>query len=554
MKVYEAVATAFVKEGTSIIFGLMGDGVMTWWSEMSKHPDIQIVDVRNEGGALSMAEGWTRMTGEVGVCSTTLGPGLSRLATSLIVSSRGNFPLVICASSAPLNDNEKNNAQYLDQDRFVTAMGAGYIEILTPGFAAEAVRQAFYRARVEARPVVVSMPLDVQNKEYDGDLDDYEPSSVMFAGQQRIRPDVQRLNEAARIIEASRKPVILIGRGAIWSQALQPVRQLAQRIGALVSTTLLTKGRLGDEDFHAGISGVYSSRVAKQLFEQADCVLAVGASLNRYTLEGGYLYPNARVIHVDIAQHVVMAGSNSANCYIQGDAATTVVELDELLARRKFTNTGFRTPEVREALAKALDDPETFEVEPGTLDPRDVVRIIDERAPPNACIGYGNGHQKEFSLMGIKKYRPRQFTTVQFGCIGQGLPTAIGAALAMKEAPTIMIDGDGSALQNIQELDTAARLRVKLLYVIMNDEAYGAEYHKLISKKLNRNLSLVRSPDFAAVAAGFGCGGRVARTLEEVELAIEEFLRGEGPMVLDVRISRNVVSIPYRRLYFGQDA
>src|SRR5690606_39174567 len=107
--------------------------------------------------------------------------------------------------------------------------------------------------------------------------------------------------------------------------------------------------------------------------------------------------------------------------------------------------------------------------------------------------------------------------------------------------------------QNIQELDTAARLGLKILFIILNDESLGAEYHKLSAKRGNLKLAMVRTPDFGAVGRAFGCRGSIARTLEEVAAGIDEFLAGDGPMVLDIRISRNVVSIPYRRLLFGQD-
>ena len=108
-------------------------------------------------------------------------------------------------------------------------------------------------------------------------------------------------------------------------------------------------------------------------------------------------------------------------------------------------------------------------------------------------------------------------------------------------------------MQNIQELDTAARLGIRLLYVVFNDDAYGAEFHKLKTKKLDHNLSAVRSPDFAAVAKGFGCAGRTAKSNADVESAIKEFLAGKGPMVIDVKTSRNVVSIPYRRMHLNED-
>ena len=118
---------------------------------------------------------------------------------------------------------------------------------------------------------------------------------------------------------------------------------------------------------------------------------------------------------------------------------------------------------------------------------------------------------------------------------------------------TPSIEGDGSALQNIQELDTVARLGLKFLYVVVNDEAYGAEYHKLRAKGMDPVPSTITTPDLGEVARAFRCRGRKVTTLDELAAGVDEFVSGEGPMLLDVRVSRNVVSIPYRRLHFGED-
>ena len=154
----------------------------------------------------------------------------------------------------------------------------------------------------------------------------------------------------------------------------------------------------------------------------------------------------------------------------------------------------------------------------------------------------------------MRKPRIRHTSITSFGCIGQTLPASIGVAVALNGEPVVEISGDGGSMQHIQELETAARLGVKLLFVVLNDEAYGAEYHKLKASNRDANLSAVRSPDFGAVGRGFGCRGKMARTPDEVSAGIDEFLAGNGPMVLDCRLSRNAVSISYRRLHYGQDA
>jgi acetolactate synthase I/II/III large subunit len=552
MKVYEAMANAFVKEGTTTLFGLLGDGQMTWWSAMAKNPGLKIVDVRDEGAAVTMAEGWATVTGEVGVASATQGPGLARMTTALIVATRSHTPLVVYTSKTSLNN--EHVAQYLNQDQLVTATGAGYIEVLRPSYAEDAVRDAFYRARRESRPIVLCVPLDVQRMDCDGDGDDYKPSRELFSGQQAIRPAVERVREAARIIGQSRKPVIILGRGAMSSAAKSAANQLAERIGALVATTLVAKGTLADSDYHVGISGLFSAREVIELFSEADCVIAVGARLSTHTLSGGYLYPKARFIHIDIAPHVVMGSDRGADCYVQGDATATLEELVELLAKEDVRGQGFHTAEVRRILRHAGRDPAEFEIESGTVDPREAVQLLDERLPPEVnLVSSGNAHACAFRAMLMKRRRGLQIFVTAFGCIGQALPTAVGAALGA-DGPLVCVDGDGSALQNIQELDTVARLGLKFLYVVMNDEAYGAEYHKLRAHERDGNLSVVQSPDFAGLGRDFGCQGRSARTLDELGAAIDEFLTGEGPMVVDVRISRNVISVPYRRMHFGIDA
>jgi acetolactate synthase I/II/III large subunit len=552
VKVYEAMANAFIKEGTTTLFGLLGDGQMTWWSAMAKHPGLKIVDVRDEGAAVTMAEGWATVTGEVGVASATQGPGLARMTTALIVATRSHTPLVVYTSRTSLNN--EHVAQYLNQDQLVTATGAGYIEVLRPSYAETAVRDAFYRARRESRPIVLCVPLDVQRMDCDADGDDYTPSSEMFSGQQAIRPAIERLREAARIVGQSKKPVMILGRGAMSPTAKAAANELAERMGALVATTLVAKGTLAESDYHVGVSGLFSSREVIELFSEADCVIAVGARLSTHTLSGGYLYPKARIVHIDVAPHVVMGSDRGADCYVQGDAAATLQELIELLAKENIRGQGFRTAEVRRILRHAGRDPAEFEIEPGTVDPREATQLLDERLPPEVnLVSSGNAHACAFRAMLMKRRRGLQMFVTAFGCIGQALPTAVGAALAA-DGPLVCVDGDGSALQNIQELDTVARLGLKFLYVVMNDEAYGAEYHKLRAHERDGNLSVVPSPDFAGLGRDFGCRGRSARTLDELGTAVDEFLAGDGPMVVDLRISRNVISVPYRRMHFGIEA
>lgn len=550
MKVYQAVANAFVKEGATTIFGLMGDGNMSWAAAMSAMPGVRMIDVCDEGAALSMAEGWARATGNVGVCNVTHGPGITRMATSLVASTKARVPVVIYTSRTHFNNEWQN--QSLNQDRLVTATGAGYIEVLSPAFAEDAVRQAFHQARVQRRPVVLAYPMNVQDMNIDSDGDDYLPSSALFAGQQRIRPADEQLAQAVKIIAASKKPVVIVGDGAVQSGAIEIAERLAQRIGALTATSLVAKGEMSGE-FHAGISGLFSTRAVMELFEEADCVIGVGASLNPHTIEGGLLYPKARFVHINTEPVLLMGNDRAADCYVQGDAKVTVQAIDDAISQLSVYKENYRTVAVKKILANADRDPAEYEIEAGTVDPREVSRVIDEKLPADVGVAIGVGHSFAFPVMIMKKPRALHAFVNGFGSIGQTLPTAIGMAVALGK-PFALIEGDGGAMQNIQELDTAARLGLKLLFIVQNDEGLGAEYHKLKASGFDKNLAGVRSPDFGAVARGFGCRGQVVRTLDELASGIDAFMAGDGPMVLDVRISRNVVNITYRRMLYGEDA
>ena len=551
MKVSDALASAFVKEGVTTVFGLMGNGNMYWWHALDQHPDVRVYETRYEGTALTMAEGWARATGQPGICTVTQGPGLSQLATALIVAARARVPMVVYAGDTALND--PGGVQQFNQARFVEATEAGFVPIWKPSEAEEAVRTAFYRARVESRPIVLNAPIDVQAEEYDGDIDEYESSSTLLPGRQRVQPDPDLLRETARVIAESKKPVIVIGQGAAAAGAGEAITQLADRIGALLATTLPMKGWLAESEYHVGVSGLYATRTTIELFADADVVIGVGASLNHYTTEHGYIFPNARYVQIDLKPSIVMGTGKRADHYLQGDAKLTLEMLDQRLAEQGVSSTGFRTAETRAMLAEYDPDPREFELDPDTLDPRQVASILDDVLPSDVGVIHGTGHCSGTTAIFMRRPRKLTWTVNTFGCIGQAVPTAIGAAVALNGEPLAVLDGDASTLMHMSELETAARLGVKLLIVVFNDEALGAEYQKFVSKKMDARASAIPTPDLGAVARAFGCRGLQARSLDSVKTGVDEFMAGDGPMLLDIRVSRSVISVPYSRLWFGED-
>ncbi len=542
------MAQAFKAEGVSATFGMMGDGNLFWLSEMHRL-GIKVHEVRHEGAGLGMADGWARVTRQPGVATATCGPGTTQLATAFVTASRASTPLVAFCGEFPTEDEE--NSQRLDHSLFARACEAGFVRLATPEAADEAVRRAFYLARTESRPVMLSVPMDIQQKAFDDD-DPYVPSTTLLTPWVPY-PDPRALEAAADMIATSKRPVIIVGRGAKWADAGEAVLKLGARIGALIATSLMAKTFLNECEYHAGISGNYASRAAMKLLQQADCVIGVGASLNRYTTENGYLYADARFIQIDEKAGVLMSGVHAADCYVQSDARIGVASLEQVLAARDFRSTGFRTPETKAQLARQFEDAAEFPIEPGTVDPRKVCMLLDEIVPTHVSLISGTGMIANISNMIMHRQRPLTEASHFFSCIGQMLPAAMGAIVATGNKPLMMLEGDASLMMHLSEFETAVRYRMPLLIVVMNNEALGPEYYKLESKQMDTDIAVVTTPDLGAVAVALGGKGRLVRSLDALRSAVLEWLANPGPMIIDARVSRTVMPIPYRRLYQGKD-
>ena len=481
--------------------------------------------------------------------TATCGPGVSQLATALLTAARAESPLVAFVGEFPSIDDEYN--QRLDQARFAAGCETAFFRVNSPDTVDETVRKAFYTARLESRPVMLSAPMDIQQKNFDDD-DPYEPSTTLMS-KGVLHPDPAEVEKAADIVAASKHPVIIVGRGAKWSGAGDAVKKLGNRIGALIATSLMAKGWLTEEEYHAGISGTYGARVSMKLFEEADCVIAVGASMNRYTTEHGYLYPNARFVHIDRKPHLIMGKGRAAECYLQADASAGVEALDAALAKRSVKITGYRTGEVKKQLAGKHVDRTEFPIDPNTVDPREVCLTLDEMIPTEIGVITGSGVTAGFSNMLFNRQRSLVLAGHFFGCIGQMLPAAMGAVVAQGNKPTVLVDGDASLMMHIAEFETAVRYGMPLLVVCMDNESLGSEYYKLDAHKMKSELANIPMPDLGAVGVAFGGRGKMARSIEDLRAAVKEWLAKPGPMLVDARISRSVITVPYRRIHYGRD-
>jgi thiamine pyrophosphate-dependent acetolactate synthase large subunit-like protein len=182
-----------------------------------------------------------------------------------------------------------------------------------------------------------------------------------------------------------------------------------------------------------------------------------------------------------------------------------------------------------------------------------VCLALDEILPSDVQLVMGSGASTGFTTMLFNKSRALVLAGHWFGCIGQMLPAAMGTVMATGRQPTFLVDGDASLMMHLAELETAVRYDMPLLVTVLNDQALGSEYHKMKSHHMQADLATIPTPDLGAVARSFGGRGRLATTIEDVREAATEWLANQGVMLIDARISRNVVTIPYRRLHYGKD-
>ena len=458
MKVSDALASAFVKEGVTTVFGLMGNGNMYWWHALDQYPDVSIYETRYEGTALTMAEGWARATGQTGICTVTQGPGLSQLATALVVA--GARP---CANGRLRRRDRARRPRVVQQfdQAEVRRRDRGRVRADLEGKRgrggrADRVLPRPHRSRARS---CSTRRWTSRPRTTTATSTSTSPPPRCCLAAERVQPDPDLLARGGRSSRRpAKKPVIVAGQGAAAAGAGEAVTRLADRIGALLATTLPMKGWLGESEYHVGVSGLYATRTAIELFADADVVIGVGASLNHYTTEHGYIFPNARYVQIDLKPSVVMGTGKRADHYVQGDAQLTM----------RATGAAARRPRGLEHRLPHRPDPRhargvrsgPARVRAGSRHRRSASSGFDSgrQLPSEVGVVHGTGHCSGITAIFMRKPRKLTWTVNTFGCIGQAMPTAIGAAVALDGAPLAVVDGDASVLMHMSELETAARL------------------------------------------------------------------------------------------------
>jgi thiamine pyrophosphate-dependent acetolactate synthase large subunit-like protein len=535
--VADVVGATVAAQGVRDAFGVVGSGNLVVTNALCDG-GVRFHQARHEGGAICMADGYARVSGAVGVCSVHQGPGLTNTITGLTEAAKSRTALLVLAGETPAAALTSNFR--IDQHGLVESVGALAERLHSAVSAADDAQRAYQRALVERRPVVLMLPIDIQPLPAAGN----RPTQPPLPPLPPPEPAGEAIAAVADLLQTANRPVIIAGRGAVLAGARDELEQLGALTGALLATSAPANGLFADLPYALGISGGFASPFAAELLPQADVVLVAGASVNMWTTRHGTLIgPTAKVAQIDLEARAI-GRNRPVDVAVLGDVRASARKLAEELERRGHSHIGFRTPELAAEIASRgwPDDPYEDACTDEWIDPRTLSIELDRILPAERAVAVDSGHFLGYPAMYLDVPDANAWVFPNgFQAVGLGLGNAIGAAVARPDRPTVAAIGDGGAFMALAELETAARLRLKLLVVIYDDAAYGAEVHHF--EPMGHDVSRVRFPDadLAAIATAAGARSKTVRASSDLDVVADWLAEPEPrPLVLDAKVNPTI--------------
>jgi thiamine pyrophosphate-dependent acetolactate synthase large subunit-like protein len=536
MRVSQAIGRVLVDGGTETFFGLAGSGNFAVMNAL-KAAGTAFYSSRHECGAVMMADGYARASGKVGVASVHQGPGFTNTLTGLAEAAKARTPLIVLAADIPTGTLWSNFK--VDQASLAATVGAIPERVRGPETAAADTARALRWARIDRRPVVLSIPIDVVEEH----CPDGPPTVPHWPPLEAPGPAEGSVAAVADLLALSHRPAIVAGQGAALANAREALEALGDRIGAVLATSAMGHGLFTGNPYCVGIAGGFSSSLALRLLGEADVALAFGASLNYWTVRHGNLFsPTARVVQVDLEADAI-GRVHRADVGVVGDAAVAAWAIADELERRGVGGEGFRRNGFAREISAGRVRDEPFE-DLGTaeyVDPRTLTIALDDLLPEERTVCTDSGHFLGYPAMYLDVPDRQGFVFPNaFQSVGLGLASGIGAAVARPERLSVAAVGDGGALMALGEFETAARYRLPMLIVVYNDAAYGAEVHHF--GPMGRQVDVARFPDtdFAALARAAGAEGLTVRNKGDLSPVRDWLERRDRPLVIDAKVNPEV--------------
>jgi acetolactate synthase-1/2/3 large subunit len=528
---------ALLAEGVDTLFGYPGGAIMPFYDALHGS-SLKHVLVRHEQGAAFAANGYARASGRVGVCVATSGPGASNLVTGIADAMLDSVPMVCITGQVATGLMGTDAFQELDVFGMTMPIVKHNFLPRTVDELPEVLREAFRLARSgRPGPVLIDLPKDVQNADA-SQLPAYVPAPVdpVPGASDAV------LHAALAQLALAQRPVIYGGGGIVLGDAVQAFRDF---VDATQIPTVLTLKGLGAlpaaHPLNLGMLGMHGSRAANLAVHECDLLFVVGARFDdRATGKLAEFAPNARVVHLDI-DACEIGKLRMVDAPVRGDIGISLQRMQPASAAHLRGRHGVARHAWRDAClhAKRLAAPR-YDAPGETVYAPALLKRLSALAP-QAIVSCDVGQHQMWVAQHWAFDHPRNhLTSGALGAMGFGLPAAIGAQMQDPDAQVVCVSGDGSFLMNVQELATAARYRLPVKIVLLDNQALGMvrQWQELFFERRYSEIDLSDNPDFCALAQAFGVKTIKLDRAADIDAALEALLATDGPALLHVAIDQ----------------
>ncbi len=547
----QSLVYALETAGVTDVFGIPGGAILPLYDPLMDSSSIRHILVRHEQGAGHAAEGYAYVSGKVGVCMATSGPGATNLVTPLADANMDSVPMVAITGQVPSPSIGTDAFQEADIRGITMPITKHSFLVTNPDDIPRAIAEAFHLASTgRPGPVLV----DVSKDALQGSTTFEWPTSLDLPGYHPVtRPHAKQIREAARMIIDAKAPVLYVGGGVMRAQASKALMRLAELTGIPVVTTLMARGAFPDSHpLHLGMPGMHGSVAAVGALQKSDLLITLGARFDdRVTGKLSTFAPDAAVIHADI-DPAEIGKNRDADVPIVGDLAeiipdlVTAIEAEYAAGRRGDYEAWWSVVgRWRETYPLGYDIPDD-----GSLSPQYVIERLGQISGPESIYAAGVGQHQMWAAQFVKYERPDSWiNSGGLGTMGFAVPAAMGAKVGAPDRTVWAVDGDGCFQMTNQELVTCSINEIPIKVALINNSSLGMvrQWQTLFynSRYSNTDLHSHRIPDFVKLADAYGCHGLRCESPEEVDATIEKAMgMNDAPVVIDFVVHRDAMVWP----------
>ncbi|SDS29149.1 acetolactate synthase, large subunit [Friedmanniella luteola] len=544
----QSLVRSLEEVGADVVFGIPGGAILPAYDPLYDSTKVRHILVRHEQGAGHAAEGYAMVTGKVGVCMATSGPGATNLVTPIADAHMDSVPIVAITGQVAGPSIGTDAFQEADIRGITMPITKHSFLVTHPEDIPGAIASAFHIASTgRPGPVLVDITKDALQASAGFSW----PRTLDLPGYRPVtKPHSKQVREAAKLISAARRPVLYVGGGVVKAGAARELKELAELTGIPVVTTLMALGVFPDSHpQNLGMPGMHGTVPAVGALQRSDLLITLGARFDdRVTGKLSSFAPGAKVIHADI-DPAEISKNRTADVPIVGDCKEVIAELVTLL-RSSETH-----PEISE-WAHYLQDlkkryPTGFELpDDGSLSPQHVIKRIGEMTGPDAYYASGVGQHQMWAAHYLPWELPgRWLNSGGLGTMGYCVPAAMGAKVGRPDSVVWGIDGDGCFQMTNQELVTCALEGIPVKIAVINNQSLGMvrQWQTLFygSRYSNTDLKTNRVPDFQKLAEAMGCVGLRAEDPNDVDAVIDKALSiDDAPVVVEFVVHKDAMVWP----------